>query len=543
MKVNTNNKKANDKETVRINIGVSILLAVVLSFISVGYAIYGQRLGMLGNVTFQNNQGVVAITDVTFVTSSSYNSSANPAFTDDSIDFNLTYEKEQGTTHNDYRAVFEVTIDNDTYYDYAFDLAHFQPVIQNSQGVDVDRSYLQVYLAADGPQLGDSIPAGESITFQIYMDFNPPVDDTYTVGGEMNTELEEQPHGSVMGSIPQNSSGNLQESLNHDIVSFTVDVINTYQSQRTFTLSISDTTHFQLVNQNGTPLSSFTIDASTEQTYTFYVMRVSNAVYANSTYDVTITLIYNEGTDICGSIELVVDEAQIEDTTPPRISNVLATIADASSCDTSATTMGQVTVTWNSTIPDSGIKKFYVISHNTSTNVTSSPQDAGTNYNSETGKYSYTFSGLAAGSYYFEVYGINNDGYGGSSTEIANYGATNGPNGTSYTWQYTVSLTGDSEMTTFSNGKVNRGCTYTGTLNAKTEDSSNYYYVPTTSSGITVTVGTTTYNAATSSTPQEGYFYYPSVASSSTSATIYVYYVRGTVTITANGTSSSKSMC
>ncbi len=543
MKVNTNNRKRNDKETVKINIGVSILLAVVLSFISVGYAVYGQRLNIMGNVTFENNQGVVSITDVTFVTSSSYNSSADPAISvsGDSIDFNLTYAKEQGTTYPDYRAVFEVTIDNDTYYDYGFDLAHFQPVIQNSSGIDVDPGYLYIYLAEDGPQLGDIIPAGESITFQIYMDFNPPVDDTYTVIGDMEPELEEQPHGSVIGSIPANATGDLRESLNHNIASFTVDVINSYQSPRTFTLSISDPTHFQLVNQDGTALSSFTIAEGTEQTYTFYIKRVANAIYASSSYTVNITLAYNEGSNNCGSITLTVDESQIEDTTPPTISNLTATIADASSCDTSSTNMGQVLLEWNSTIPDSGISNFYVITHNTGTGSTSDPQATGKDLNPDTGKYSYTVTGLAAGSYYFQIYGVNGDENGASSSDITSYGATTNTNGTSYSWQYTVSLTGNSYMTTFSNGKVNRGCTYQGTLNAKTDDNNYYYYVPTRSSGISVTVGNTEYSSTTSTTPTENRFRYPNVNSNSTSGTIYIYYVRGNTTISATGTRANKN--
>ena len=48
----------------RINIGVSILLIVTLSFISVGYALYGQILNLHGTVTL-HPQGKIAITDVT----------------------------------------------------------------------------------------------------------------------------------------------------------------------------------------------------------------------------------------------------------------------------------------------------------------------------------------------------------------------------------------------------------------------------------------------------------------------------------------------
>lgn len=528
MKVN--NKKKNDKETVRINIGVSILLAVVLSFVSIGYAVYGQKLNVLGNITFENNQGVVAITEVTFVTASSYNASANPAPSVDgqSIDFNLEFAKEQGTTHNDYRAVFEITIENDTYYDYGFNLANFQPVITNSQGIPVEDE-LTIYLAADGPQLGDTIPAGESITFQVYMDFAPTVDDTYTVEGDMNTDLEEQPHGSIVGNVPQNSSGNLQESLNHDIVAFTIDVISTFSSQKTFTLSISDPVHFKLVNQDGTPLSSFTIAAHDDETYTFYVARVANAVYANSTYELTINLLYDDESDDCGTIELVVDEAQIEDTTPPKISSVTATKANASTCTTSETAIGQVKLEWNSTIPDSGIKNFYVKVYNTS-NGTSQTLSAGTNLNQNTGKYSYTVTGLIGGNYYFQVYGVNNDEHGATDQEISNYGATSG-NSVNYNWKYSVALSSDSTNTqAISNNVVHHGCTYTTTLQAKASDSSYNYYLPT---SITVSmVGT--------NSPQ--YTYNPGSNATSTTLTISST-ATGNITITSKGTASEKGLC
>lgn len=538
MKVNTNNRKRNDKETVKINIGVSILLAVVLSFISVGYAVYGQKVNIFGNVTFLNNQGVVAISGITFVTTESYNSSAVPAFSDDSIDFNLTFAKEAGTTHSDYRAVFEVTIDNDTWYDYAFNLANFQPVIQNSQGIDVDPSYLNIYLAEDGPQLGDSIPAGESITFQIYMDFNPPVDDTYTVEGNMGTDLEEQPHGSVIGTITGNDTGDLRESLNHNIASFTVDVINSYQSTRTFTLSISDPSHFQLVNSDGTALSSFTIASGTEQTYTFYVKRVANAVYAISSYTVGITLAYNEGSDPCGNITLTVDESQMDDTIPPKISDLTVTLGNATSCDTSLTNIGAITLEWKSTIPASGIDTFYATAYD-SNNIVTGPQDAGKNYNQTTQKYSYTFSGLAnSETYYFQVYGQNGDGYGDSSQEIANYGAITSSQ--QYYWKFAVNITG-TNIQAVSNDRVNKGCTYNKTINAKSSSGNTTYYVSSSSNDVTAKMGDQTLTHSTTNTTQGYYKYTPSSNNNPTSASISVYDANGKIDITVPGRSSSSS--
>lgn len=542
MKVN--NKKKNDKETVRINIGVSILLAVVLSFVSIGYAVYGQKLNILGNVTFENNQGNVEITRVTFVTASSYNASATPAVSEDrqSIDFNLTFAKEQGTSHNDYRAVFEITIENDTYYDYGFTATNFQPVIQNSQGVDVDASYLSVYLSENSPQLGSTIPAGESITFQIYMDFDPPEDDTYTVEGDMGTELEEQPHGSIVGSVPQNSSGNLQESLNHDIAAFTIDVISTFSSQKTFTLSISDTAHFKLVNQNGTPLSSFTIAAHDDEAYTFYVARVANAVYANDTYELTVNILYDDESYDAGTIELVVDKAQIEDTTPPRISNLAVAIGNASSCDTTATDVGTVNLTWNTTIPDSGIKSFYATAYNADTDAVIGTQNAGKSCSSGTCSYTYTGLSTTTNNYYFKVYGVNGHDHGDTPAEIAEYGATVNPQ-TSYSWRHSVTLKGNSYMATFNDGKVNRGCTYTGTLNAKSSDGSYNYYVATSSSGVTVTVGGTDISTAPSDDETRYFTYTPSSSSNPKSASISIYNVNDNVDITVNGTRASTGGC
>ena len=61
-------EKLNDKKTIKINIAMSILLIVVLSFISLGYALYGQTLNMSGTSTL-GLQGKIAITDVTLTSS------------------------------------------------------------------------------------------------------------------------------------------------------------------------------------------------------------------------------------------------------------------------------------------------------------------------------------------------------------------------------------------------------------------------------------------------------------------------------------------
>ena len=112
--------KSNDK-AININVVMSTLLVVVLSFISVGYAIYNQRLGINGNVGVLT-QGNIAITNVVLKSSKNVPDDVNPTFTDNSIDFDLTFEKEEGSTETDYQAIYTVTITNNTFYDFDFNI-------------------------------------------------------------------------------------------------------------------------------------------------------------------------------------------------------------------------------------------------------------------------------------------------------------------------------------------------------------------------------------------------------------------------------------
>ena len=514
--------KENDKKTIQINIAVSILLVVVLSFISVGYALYGQILNTSGNVTFKT-QGKIAITNVELISSKNVKDGSIPAFTDDSVDFNLTFEKGEGSTEENYQAVYSITIDNKTFYNYDFNLANFQPVIKNSSGVNVDPSYLTYSL--DGISLGDSIPAGEEVTFTLTLDFAPEEDDTYSVDGNMDTNLEEEPHGSVLGSIPDGATGDLRESLGNDLAQFSITVINSYQSPRTFNLNVGDTAHFKLVNSDGSNLGSFTIDGGTTNTYTFYVKRVDGAIFTNSSLTTNVSLSYNEVSNInCGGITLLVDEQEIKDETPPIISNVTVTQNNATSDDTSNNNVGSLTVSWNGSDAESGVKKYYIVLKNESTgNETTYQQDVSLGT-------SYTVNGLADGSYSFKVYGENNDGYKASDSDIesgnTNYCASS--SSTSYTWHYTVALSSNSQyVKALTNTKVNRGYNYTTTLQAN-DNSGNYTYSLPTS--ITVSMGGTNISTGTSA----GRYQY-----TSSSGALTVYGVTGNLSITARGTRSN----
>ena len=516
MAKNKTKKVENDKRAIKINITVSILLVVILSFISVGYALYGQRLGISGTATFKP-QGKIAITNVELISSKNVRDGSIPAFTDESVDFNLTFEKAPGSTEPDYQAVYTITIDNDTFYDHEFSISNFQPMITNSQGIDVDPSYLTVSL--NGISMGDMIPAGESVTFTLTLDFNPPTDDTYTVGGDLEPELEETPTGNLLATITGATQGDLRESLNHDIATFTIEVMNTFQTSREFTIHVADTSHFKVTNSSGGELNSFTIQSGETNTYTFYVQRVDNAIYTASSLNTGVYIHFSGGDVTAGSISLLVDEQEIEDETPPNVSNVTAVINDATSNDTTNQTVGSVTVSWTGSDAESGVKKYYVVAtigNNSTTYETSddTPQ--------------LTITGLRDGTYTFKVYGENNDEYKPTPDQINSCDTSVCAVSTNnaFDWHYTASLVNSQYMQALTTTEVNRGYNYTTTLRANANTNTYTYTLPNT---ITVKMGGTTISTGTTA----GRYNY-----NNSSGALTVYGVTGDLVITAVATRS-----
>lgn len=527
MKKKRQMERENDKKTIKINIAMSILLVGVLSFVSVGYALYGQTLNLAGTTTLKP-QGKIAITNVELVSSKNVKEGSIPAFTDDSVDFNLTFEKAEGSTEENYQAVYSITIDNGTFYKYDFNLANFQPVIKNSSGIEVDPNYLQYTL--DGISLGDTIPAGETVTFTLTLDFTPEEDDTYSVDGNMNTELEEQPHGSVLGSIPENASGDLRESENKDVTDVIVTVINTYQSQRTFTLGITDTSHFKLVDSSGNDLDSFTIDGGTTNQYTVYIKRVANAKYSEDVYTTNITLSYGDVINSnCGAISIQVDKEEIQDTTPPEISNLTVTVNDATSETTTDTKVGSVTLNWRGNEPESAVEKYFIV-------VYKDNSTTGTTYETDDNNPQYTITGLEDVSYYFKVYGRNTKKVIPSSEQISscNDSYCAKTTSTAYKWHYSISLTNSSNIDSISPTAVNRGKNTTVTITPKSttttdtcgnETTSTY----TLSNTITVKMGGNNMSSGTGA----GQYEFSRSTTGTKTGTLKLYGVTGNIEITA----------
>ena len=525
--------KSNDKAIINTNIVMTILMVVVLSFVSVGYAYYNQNLGINGRVTVKPQgkiaitnvaflsgenvltQGNIAITNVVLKSSKNVPDDVNPTFTDNSIDFDLVFQKEEGSTSNTYQAVYNITITNDTFYDFTFNDINYQPVVYNSANEEVDPSLLTHTIT--GINEGDKILANDEVTFTITFNFTPTDDDTYTVDNEMNLDMQENPHGRLLGSIPSDVTLDLRESLNNNIDSFTLTVVNSYQSSRTFTINSSDSNHFKITNASGGNYGSVSIAGGETQTYTVYVKRVDDAVFGSDTFNNSIYLSYSDNNHVdCGSVRILVDEDIIVDETPPVISNVSVVINSATSENMSDNNVGSVTVNWDGSDPESGVKKYYVVVNNNTYETTNNTS-------------SLTITGLQDGTYVFKVYGENNDGYKASSTDISNATTSQGycsaSSSSNYDWHFTVTQTGQ-YMQNLTNTSVNRGYNYSTTLRAQANSGNYTYTLP---NNITVRMGGNTISTGNTS----GHYTY-----SNSSGALTVYGVTGDIAITANATRS-----
>lgn len=519
-----------DKIAVKINIIVSILLIAILFFVSIGFALYNKNLLFNGSISF-GEQGKFAIISVDLMESSNVAKESVPSYTDETIDFNLVFSK-QVEDSNIYMAKYKIVLKNDSFYDYDCNFSEYHPNITNSKGESIDLSALTCQI--DGLAIGESIKAGETKEVTVTITFVPPDEnETYDVEGEFEPEIIEKPFGNVLGSIPDNASGNLQLSLGNNRVSTTLSLLNSFQSDREITLSISNP-NFKIVNSSGENIGKILIKAGETKDVTIYIQRIEGAEFTSSPIKTSINLSYNDITYDCGTISLDVDiKEDVVDKTPPIISNVTAQIQNATSDDTSNNKVGSVRVSWN--VDDENIDHYTVLVYKGSGNNATL-----LNQYTTTNRY-YVVDGLEDANYEFRVYGTDNseNKNTASQADINNATTADGycskTTNVSYKWHFTVTtnLTYVTESNT--NKKVNRGYDFTTTVTKNADSSNNCggtttYKLP---SSITVKMGNTTLQKGSSS----GQYQYTGSTTVS-SGVITVYGVTDNLTITVTGTAS-----
>ena len=449
--------KNRDITQLRFGILVTIFFMGMLSFLSVGFAFYTQVISIAGNVSL-SPQGDFRITNV-LRTYAENTDSGLPNFTDDTVDFNLTFVKSNDPDPV-YHATYDIIFTNDTFYDRTISDLGLTFTVNDEHGDPLGT----INYTVTGVDSGGSVPKLSTATATVDIFFTPLVDQqSYEVGGGAEVESNEKPEGNLLATL-LNNTGNIK---NGNIASFQVQVMSTYENSVTFSIEVvSD--KVEICDSSGNPLSDYTISGNNSgQNFQFYIKAKSGATFPDDTLTTNI-LIKSSGLPnvSAGTVTLDVDKTVVYvDTTPPIISNVSATIQD---------TVGEVYLTWNGEDDYSGVSKYYIAVCDGSGTILNTIDTGSDNT-------SYTVTGLSQGAvastYIFKVYGVDltTPPNQASSNDISNATTASGycsaTASASYQWVYKVTAnisngtySGPTEVnrnSALSNGRISANSNYT----------------------------------------------------------------------------------
>ena len=181
--------------------------------------------------------GEVEITRVSFVSSKNVKSHSEPTFHGMEASFSVVFQREEGSTEENFEIIYEVDLTNYNYDDYIFRGFDFNTHITAS--ADSDTATLS--LTTDGVDNGDVIASETTKTFRVILTLttNNP-DGSYTT--ETNTQVDttpdtEEEEGTITATISP-STGDLRGE--GTIEEFTVEVTSTFASEREFKLISSN---------------------------------------------------------------------------------------------------------------------------------------------------------------------------------------------------------------------------------------------------------------------------------------------------------------
>ena len=471
------------------------------------------------DITLTPTFGKIEITNIQYISSENVASHDPPSFNDMTAEFNIKFMKGENSTTDNFNIVYEVTLLNDYVKDYIFRGFDFNPIIHSAASSDTAILHLDL----DGVVNGDVVPVGTSKTFRIILWLevsNPYGSYTADVGTDINTtETIEEEVGNLTATVSP-SSGDLSGA--NDSVQLTVTVSNTYPSDKTFNMILSNS-NLKLVNQNNQSLSSFTVSGSSTEQFTVYVSKQNGAAFLDTSTTTELVISPNGLANVsAGSVTFAVDKFEGVDNDKVIVSN--ASISMYRSSASSPPTAGRIDASWQR-VDEGGtpIKDYVVTLYN-------SAGSTAATYHTNSGATSCSFTGLSNGSYYIIVYGI--DGNDNSGADFAASATTGSGYATrsatsSFTWTYTVNLSGMSYFTITQGdvSEVNAETTYTLRFSAPSN-----YKVPT---NLDITMGNRTL------TINDDYTY--TTTSSSTNATLQIPNVTGNLVISGTPVSSSSS--
>lgn len=460
--------------------------------------------------------GKVEITSIQYVQGTAKNVLENPPLTptfhDMDAEFSITFQRPEGSTETDFEITYEVEITNSHYNDYIFRGLDFHPTIMASASSDT----ANLDMIPVDIQNGDVIAAETSRTFRITLKLVPSnPDGSYGTSVETNVDTTadtEEETGTITSSITP-LAGNLQAPNTQ--ASFTVEVTNTYPSDKQFRL-ISSNSNLEIVDSSGNALNNLTVHAVSTEQYTVYVQAVQGATFVGNTATMDMYLSSDGMANITvGSLTLAVDKYDVPDTTKVTVGNLqLSYYYDK------ANKRPTIKATWDRIdIGGTSITDYVVTAYRSNGNVAETCHT-----------YSATreclFTSLSENtSYYAIVYGIDQGPNSGAS-DVASATTANGyatrSAEASFVWSYTVNTSNVSDLAVGGDGSTAiRGASHTITITASGSSGGQPYTAP---QSVTVRMDNSSGN----------FYTYARSGTNNTVGTIYIENVTGNISVTAS---------
>lgn len=381
-------KRKSKKFKFKYSFLIAILVIAIFCFETVGYASFSRILTFNGTSSFKK-VGKLEIIGINLV-STNYATENTPAsYEGMNVEFDINFN---GLRQNrPGQAVYDITVRNNSPFEYTYNGWDFNNYVLSP----LNRGTGQFNASITGINNGDILEEDDEVTvrvtFNVTSNGNNFNSYNYTLSLNSVAETIKNPDGNIMGSFEVNE-GNLR---NNNIVPFTLSIMNTYESDKTFNLT-SKSSKIELCDRNGNPLGDFNINGNETNDYTFYVKLKNNAILTSDTLSTSININYNDNkkVSIAGPITLLVNKnAQDEDSEPPKVSNINVIKND---------TDGSLTLSWNGT-DTSDIKKYYILVYKDNNLINT--------YNTNADETNYTINNLVPGNYSFKVYGEDASDY------------------------------------------------------------------------------------------------------------------------------------
>ncbi len=402
---------------------IPILVVVLFSFMTIGYALFDENLNLNGNVAIEK-PGIIEITSANILRNecSNLTNYNEPVYKGMHIEFRLS------TRSSSFSATYLVTVTNNS--DVSYTYTGF-PVNAQIEGYDYVPTVTSTVTRADTGsvlQNGEIIESGEEITIKLKLSFSVErAQGEFTVVVNGNVSSSQDNTGSLTPAITPKIGDLRGEGI---MAPFEVSVINTYKYNRNFTLTSSNE-NIIIVDENGTVATSFFIEANATRVYKIYLMVKEGSIFLTDQTQTNIILASNGMDNIdLGQLTLDVEkDINATDHEKPEVGNVKLQISENNPVE------GEVLVSWNRI--DTGgspIVNYYIRLYNVNSG----------NYTTyETGNSitSYTVSNLTEGNYYAVVYGEDEAGNIGAD-DVSNATTANGyasrSENTNLKWMYNV---------------------------------------------------------------------------------------------------------